>query len=193
MITLASKSVARRNMLESAGIAFDVVAPTSEEAERKAKWRGTPAELAIALAQDKALSISRVHGEDWVIGADQTLDCDGHLFTKPKNRVEAREQLLTLREKIHHLHAAVTLAHQGQTTWTHCETVSLTMRHFSDAFLEEYLDTEIHHIIHCVGTYRFEGLGAQLFSEVNGSYHAILGMPLLPLLQKLREHGLIAT
>jgi septum formation protein len=191
MLILASKSQARRKLLHDAGIEFAVQAPDFNEAAAK---RGLliPTDMALRLAEGKALSISTNNINAHVIGSDQTLECDSRIFSKPKSIDEAREHLNILRGKTHHLHSAIALAHQSKIVWSTVETVTMTMRNFSKQFLEDYLAAESEHVLHCVGAYRFEGPGLQLFEKVEGSYHAILGMPLLPLLQKLRQHGLIA-
>jgi septum formation protein len=149
--------------------------------------------MAVKLAEGKAVSVSAKSNIAYVIGSDQILECAGRIFSKPKSVAEAREHLKLLSGETHFLHSAVTLAHQSKILWSCCETVSMTMRSLSPQFIENYLVAESEHILHCVGAYRFEGPGLQLFEKAEGSYHAILGMPILPLLQKLRDHGLIAT
>jgi septum formation protein len=191
MLILASKSLARRKLLQDAGIAFEAQAPDFDEAAQKQN-RLTPIEMAIKLAERKALSISN-NNKAHIIGSDQILEHDNTIFSKPNSIEEARDHLKLLAGHKHQLHSAVALAYQGKILWSFVETVTMTMRNFSAQFLEDYLAKESEHILHCVGAYRFEGPGLQLFEEVEGSYHAILGMPLLPLLQKLRQHGLIAT
>jgi septum formation protein len=194
MLILASKSLARRKMLQDAGIEFTSHVPEFDEATVKQSMSGfTPVAIAEKLAEGKALSVSKTHAKAFVIGSDQTLECDGAYFSKPSSIHEARQHLNLLKGRKHQLHAAATLALDGKILWTTCETVTLTMRNFTDQFLLDYLAAEADEILHCVGAYRFEGRGQQLFEKVEGGYHAILGMPLLPLLQKLRDHGLIAT
>ena len=180
-------------MLEAAGILFEPVeAELDEEAAKAGLWgagfdaRGVAEEL----AQLKALSVS-APGEALVLGSDQTLERnDGTLMNKPASRDEAWGQLTSLRGTTHQLHSAAVIAERGQAVWWGCETVALTMRPFSDAFLEEYLDREWEHIRWSVGGYRIEGPGVQLFERIEGSHFAILGMPLIPLLSYLRERGL---
>jgi septum formation protein len=191
MLILASKSLARRKLLQDSGIAFEAQAPDFDETAHKQN-RLLPKEMAIKLAEGKALSISN-NNQAHVIGSDQILEHYGTIFSKPKSIEEARDHLKLLAGQKHHLHSAVAIAHQGNILWSAVETVTMTMRNFSAQFLEDYLAAESEHVLHCVGAYRFEGPGLQLFEKVEGNYHAILGMPLLPLLQKLREHGLIAT
>jgi septum formation protein len=195
-LLLASKSAARRAMLEAAGVAFEPVeAELDEEAAKAGLWgagfdaRGVAEEL----AQLKALSVVAPPGS-LVLGSDQTLERDdGTLLGKPRSRAEAFGQLASLRGTTHQLHSAAVFAEAGEAVWWHCETAALTMRSFGDAFLEAYLDREYEQIRWSVGGYRIEGLGVQLFERVEGSHFAILGMPLLPLLAYLRERGLAPT
>ncbi|HEX8240579.1 MAG TPA: nucleoside triphosphate pyrophosphatase [Allosphingosinicella sp.] len=195
-ILLASKSAARRQMLEAAGVPFETVeAELDEEAAKAGLWgagfdaRGVAEEL----AQLKALSVS-AGAEDLVLGSDQTLERDdGTLLGKPASRDEARGQLQSLRGASHQLHSAAVIARGGESVWWGSESVVLTMRPFSDAFLEDYLDREYEQIRWSVGGYRIEGPGAQLFERIEGSHFAVLGMPLLPLLGYLRERGLLKT
>jgi septum formation protein len=183
-------------MLEAAGVPFETVeAELDEEAAKAGLWgagfdaRGVAEEL----AQLKALSVA-AGGRDLVLGSDQTLERgDGTLLGKPTSRDEARGQLMSLRGDSHRLHSAAVLAEGGEAIWWHCESVSLTMRPFSDAFLEDYLDREYEHIRWSVGGYRIEGEGVQLFDRIEGSHFAILGMPLLPLLGYLRERGILKS
>lgn len=195
-LLLASKSAARREMLEAAGVKFETVeAELDEEAAKAGLWgagfdaRGVAEEL----AQLKALSAPG-GAQDLVLGCDQTLERDdGTLLGKPASREEARGQLQSLRGATHQLHSAAVIAQSGESVWWGSETVSLTMRPFGDAFLEDYLDREYERIRWSVGGYRIEGPGAQLFERIEGSYFAILGMPLLPLLGYLRERGMLRT
>jgi len=192
MIYLASQSATRRRMLEAAGVPFQsVAAPLDEEAE-KARLRGagcSASDLALALARAKALSAA---GEGLILGADQTLEMDdGAMLDKPASRQEAKEQLRALSGRVHRLHSAAVAAEHGGIVWQGIETVALTVRPLSDAFIERYLDAEYDAIRWSVGGYRIEGLGAQLFSAIEGSHFAILGLPLLPLLAFLRSHGIL--
>ena len=195
-LLLASKSAARRQMLEAAGVPFETVEAELDEAAAKAGLWGAGFDargVAEELAQLKALSVSSSDG-DLVLGSDQTLERDdGTLLGKPASREEARGQLQSLRGATHRLHSAAVIAQGGESIWWGSETVSLTMRPFSDAFLEDYLDREYEQIRWSVGGYRIEGPGAQLFDRIEGSHFAILGMPLLPLLAYLRERGLLQS
>ena len=195
-LLLASKSAARRTMLEAAGVPFEAVEADLDEEEAKARLWSDGCEgrrLAEELARLKALSVS-ADGTDLVLGSDQILERDdGTILSKPASREEARGQLVSLRGGTHRLHSAAAIAQGGETVWAGFETVALTMRPFSDAFLEAYLDREYEAIRWSVGGYRIEGPGAQLFERIEGSHFAILGMPLLPLLSYLRERGLLQS
>jgi septum formation protein len=195
-LLLASKSAARRHMLEAAGVPYETVeAELDEESAKAGLWgagfdaRGVAEEL----AQLKALSV-KAAASDLVLGSDQTLERDdGTLLGKPTSRDEARRQLLSLGGSTHRLHSAAVIAEGGEGIWWGCESVELTMRPLGDAFLEDYLDREYEHVRWSVGGYRIEGPGAQLFERIEGSHFAILGMPLLPLLGYLRERGLLKS
>jgi septum formation protein len=181
-------------MLEDAGVPFDTAeAELDEESAKAGLWgagfdaRGVAEEL----AQLKALSV-RAAPEQLVLGADQTLEMeDGTLLGKPASREEARSQLRLLGGATHQLHSAAVIVEGGEAVWWHCDSVTLTMRTFSDAFLEAYLGREYEAIRWSVGGYRIEGPGAQLFDRVEGSHFSVLGLPLLPLLAYLRERGVL--
>jgi septum formation protein len=183
-------------MLEAAGVPFDAAAPELDEAAAKAGLVGAgfdPRSVAEELAQLKALSI-RAGSGDLVLGSDQVLELeDGEMLGKPESRDEALAQLRGLSGRTHLLHSAAVIAENGEGIWWHSETVSLTMRPLSEAFLADYLDREYEQIRWSVGCYRVEGLGAQLFERIEGSHFAVLGMPLLPLLTYLRERRLLAS
>ncbi len=152
---------------------------------------GSAADAALLLAEAKAL---RVREPDTVvIGADQMLSCDGEWFEKPADLQAARHHLLRLRGRPHELTSAVTCARDGVIIWHHVATARLTMRPFSEAFLDHYLAVEGTALLACVGAYRLEGLGIQLFDSVDGPDSVILGLPLLPLLGFLRQHGVLQT
>ena len=195
-LLLASKSAARRQMLEAAGVPFETVEAELDEAAAKAGLWGAGFDargVAEELAQLKALSVAAGEG-DLVLGSDQTLERgDGTLLGKPASRDEARGQLLSLGGATHRLHSAAVVAEGGEALWWGCETVELTMRPLSERFVERYLDREYESIRWSVGGYRIEGPGAQLFERIEGSHFAILGMPLLPLLAYLRERGLLTS
>jgi len=194
-IILASKSAARRAVLDGAGVPYQATVAGVDEDAVKASLLADghgPRDIADALAELKALKVSRGRPE-FVIGSDQTLDLDGTLYDKAESVDAARERLQLLRGKTHKLHSAVVVAKDGAPIWREIVTASLTMRDFSDAFLEDYLATEGPHALGSVGCYRLEGPGAQLFSKIEGDYFAILGLPLMGLMDLLRRHGELAA
>lgn len=191
-LILASKSVARRAVLTDAGVPFTVqVADVDEDA---LKMPGVdPVELAVELARAKALAVSRHDADAWVLGADQTLAFDGGLVSKAPTLTAAREGLIAMRGRTHQLHSGAALARNGQVVWSGVDTVEMKMRDFSDAFLDAYLAAEGEALLTCVGSYRLEGLGSQLFEAVEGDYFTVLGLPLWPVLAELRRAGVIAS
>jgi septum formation protein len=193
-VVLASKSAARAAMLRGAGVAFVADSADVDEAPvRDALQRNNAdtATAAIALAELKATEVAARHPGALVIGADQILDCDGTWFDKPSDMAEARVHLMALRGRDHRQFSGVCLVRDGVTLWTHADLAVLTMRSFSDDFLHGHLAATGDAVLSCVGAYQLEGLGAQLFSAVEGDYFTVLGMPLLPLLDVLRGHGVI--
>jgi septum formation protein len=194
-LVLASASPARGELLRHAGIAFVVAPAAVDEVEVKAAYlaeRRTAAECAAALAEAKAARVSRRHPGSLVVGADQMLVCDGAWFDKPGDLAAARAQLIALRGKRHELVSAVCVVRDGELLWHFVDRSTLTMRSFSDAFLEDYLAAAGADALGSVGAYRLEAIGVQLFARIEGGYFAILGLPLLPLLDFLRGHGVIA-
>jgi septum formation protein len=194
-IILASKSAARTAVLTGAGVPFEVaVAGVDEDAVKTAMLAegATARDVADALAELKAVKISRGR-PGFVIGADQTLEFEGGLYDKAETLDAARERLKLLRGKPHQLHSAVVVAKDGAPIWREVVSATLTMRDFSDGFLEDYLAAEGEHALGSVGCYRLEGPGAQLFSKIEGDYFAILGLPLLGLLDLFRRHGAVAA
>jgi septum formation protein len=192
-LILASKSATRRAVLKGAGVPFEIASSGVDEDAAKAALlaRGaSPKAIAEALAQEKALAVS-VARPGLVIGADQTLEFEGGLYDKVDTVAAARERLLRLRGKPHQLHSAVVVARDGQPIWRETVSATLRMREFSDAFLEAYLAQEGEAALGSVGCYRLEGLGAQLFARIEGDYFAILGLPLLGLLDLLRQHQVL--
>ena len=191
-LILASKSAARRALLTDAGVPFVVqVADVDEDA---LKTPGVdPVELAVELARAKALAVSRHDADAWVLGADQTLSFEGGLVSKAPTLQAARERLSAMRGRSHQLHSGAALARNGQVVWSGADTVEMKMRDFSDAFLDAYLATEGEGLLACVGSYRLEGLGSQLFETVEGDYFTVLGLPLWPVLAELRRAGVIAS
>jgi septum formation protein len=194
-LILASGSTARAKILTDAGVAFTVERPTVDEEAVKLGLRAeglAVRDQADALAEVKALSVSRKR-PGYVIGADQMLALNDQAFDKPKDRADAYAHLQRMSGQTHHLISAVVLAKDGAVIWRHIETPRLTMRPLSPAFIEGYLDAIGPAAFDSVGAYQLEGLGAQLFTKIEGDYFAILGLPLLPLLAILRRHGVVAT
>lgn len=185
-LILASKSAARREVLANAGVNFDVqVAGVDEDA---LKVPGAdPRELAIELAKAKALAVSVQHPEAVVLGADQTLAFDGGLISKAPDLQQARARLADMRGKPHQLHSGVALAKGGQIIWSGADTAHMVVRDFSNAFLDAYIAAEGEELLYCVGSYRLEGMGSQLFDKVDGDYFTVLGMPLWLVLEQLRR------
>ena len=189
-VTLASESRARGELLRAAGVTFASLTSGVDEALEKAALLdagASPAEVAAALADRKAVSVSR-RTTGLVIGADQTLEVDGRLYDKTATLEETRGRLVQLRGRAHRLHAAVSLARDGAVLWRNLTTVTLTMRDFSEAFLESYLARHGQAVASSVGAYHLEGEGVQLFESIEGDYFAVLGLPLTPLLAALRAH-----
>jgi septum formation protein len=179
-------------MLRAAGLQFDAVAPAIDEDEVKHSLRAANASgaaIAEMLAELKAQRVSLRHGGSHVIGADQVLECEGVHFDKPASRDDAMAQLRRLRGKSHDLISAAVVVKDGLRLWHHVGRATLTMRACSDGFLAQYLDVMGDRVLTTVGGYEIEGLGAQLFAETRGDHFTILGLPLLPLLEFLRETG----
>ena len=191
-LILASASAIRRFMLEQAGVEFVLQPGTVDETEEK-RNHSDPVQLASALAEAKALSVSRDRLDEWVIGSDSVVSVSGRRFDKPSDRDQAAEHLRFFSGKEMVLTSAVALAHNGVAEWLHCDSARLKVRPLSERFIERYLDAEWPEVGYCVGVFRLEGPGVQLFEAIDGSYFTILGMPLLPLLEALRERGLLLS
>ena len=191
---LASASLTRRALLTDAGLAFEAVATGIDEAavKRQARADGiVPEEAALRLARLKAQAVSRPGAI--VVGADQILVCEGAWFDKPPDPAAARTQLQALRGKPHRLATATAAYRDGTELWSHTVAPQLHMRIFSDAFLDEYLRAEGHAVLGSVGAYRLEGLGQHLFQSIPGEHSAMLGLPMLPLLDFLRSCGIVLS
>lgn len=195
-VILASTSSVRRSLLTAAGVAYEARSPGVDEDLTKTRLLqggATPKDVAQALAAEKALAISTQRPEALVIGADQTLDLGGALFDKVSTLGAARERLLQLRGRRHQLHAALAVARKGEVIWRESSSPVLTMRDFSEAFLDAWLARQGEAILGSVGCYRLEDEGVQLFSAIEGDYFAILGLPLTGLLALLRDEGVLIT
>ena len=197
MIVLASQSASRRAMLTAAQVPFEAMAPGVDEDAVKDALRADGLDaraLADALAELKALKVSRRVPGALVLGCDQTLSLDdGSMIDKAVDREDAARVLRLLSGRVHHLHSAAVVALNGEAIWRHVERVRMTVRPLSEAFIATYLDGDWDALRWCVGCYRIEGPGAQLFSKVEGSQFAIQGLPLLPLLDFLRVRAVLLS
>lgn len=193
-LILASESASRKAMLSAAGVPFTAVAAHIDETailQSMLAENASPRDIADALAELKAVKISRGATGALVLGGDQMLECDGRLYEKARTIAEARETLLALRGKKHRLISAAVIARDGAAIWRHIDDATLTMRDFSGAFLDDYMSKAGSILTGGVGAYESEGLGLQLFSSIRGDSYTIRGMPLLPILEALRNHGII--
>ena len=195
-LLLASKSEARRRMLDAAGVPFEVAEAELDEEDAKAGLIATgfePRDLAEMLAEMKARSVA-APADSLVLGADQVLERDdGSMLSKPRSRAEALDQLRLLSGRTHYLHSGAVVLEAGERAWGRTETAALSVRELGEDFLEAYLDREYDQIRWSVGGYRIEGPGVQLFDQIQGSHFAILGLPLLSLLEFLRERGILSS
>ncbi|MDC3402254.1 Maf family nucleotide pyrophosphatase [Alphaproteobacteria bacterium] len=186
-LILASGSSARASLLRGAAVPFDVEVSGVDEAAIKDKHDGSPEDLCLALAAAKAAKIAT---DKFVIGADQILICDGKIYDKPADLNVARSNLLELKGKDHHLVNGVVIYRNGEIVWQFSNRIRLRMRDFSSDFLDQYIAHQGDTILSSVGSYRLEAMGPHLFDDIEGDYFSILGLPLLPLLDELRKHGL---
>ncbi len=191
-LVLASKSISRRQILTDAGVAYEWIDAGVDET--KIKHQGladgkSPDEIAVMLAHAKALRVAEYHSDAIVLGCDQMLVCDGTIFDKPQNLDDARQHLMTFRGTTHTLISAMVLLSLDAPPWEYTDHATLTVRDFTDTFLDGYIKSEGESILTSVGAYRLEGCGIQLFDDIVGNYFTILGLPLLPLLNELRQRG----
>jgi septum formation protein len=190
MIILGSQSKTRLSLLRNAGVAVEAMpSPCDEEAIKAKTPSANATELAQHLAREKSLALSAIKPNDLILGADQTLSLHDHILHKTSSGRAAKEQLLMLRGQQHHLHSAVCVTRNRTVIFETLAMASLKMRHFSAEFLETYVDTVGDDVAMSLGGYQIEGLGIQLFENIEGDHSVILGLPLLPLLAFLREVG----
>lgn len=194
-LVLASASQARADMLAKAGVASRIEPARIDEQAIKAAMLAEDAparDIADKLAEMKALRTSRKCAGDFVLGADQVLMCNGRIFDKATSRDEAAAHLRELRGRTHQLLSAAVIVRDSEPIWRHIGVARLTMRSFSDGFVEQYLDDLGDRVLETVGGYHLEGLGVQLFHAVDGDYFTVLGLPLLPVLAFLRTHDFLS-
>lgn len=199
-LVLASASRARQSMLKAAGVPFSVDVAAIDEAAAKDSLKGErapPRAVAETLAELKARRVGQRRPDALVLGCDQVLslgtEAGAAIFDKPADRAAAAAQLRALSGQRHILISAAVVVREGRLLWHHADMAELTMRPLSDDFIDGYLQSAGDDVLHSVGAYQLEGLGAQLFSAVRGDFFTILGLPLLPLLGFLREHGVVPT
>ncbi|WP_226951401.1 Maf-like protein [Rhizobium terrae] len=191
-LVLASSSPFRRMLMENAGLAFESRAADIDERKIEAGLEGAnPDQVASTLAAAKAIEVSGHFPGALVIGSDQTMSLDSRVYHKPRTLSEARENLLSLSGRTHRLNSALAFARDGQIIWKHVAHADLTVRPLGEAFVDRYLSRVGEKVFGSVGAYQLEGEGIQLFSKIDGDYFTILGLPMLPLLEELRELGAI--
>lgn len=191
-LILASSSLIRRAMLDAAGIHYQAIPSAVDESAIKS-GNDDPAEIAGNLAIAKAVDVSRSRVDDWVIGSDSVVSVEGRIFDKPGDRDQAAEHLRFFSGKEMQLTSAAALVRNGVAEWSAVQIAKLAVRDLSAAFIDDYLDAEWPEVGYCVGVFRLEGRGVQLFDRIDGDYFTILGMPLLPLLGALRERGMVSA
>lgn len=193
LLVLASSSPFRRMLMDNAGLTFKTRAASIDERAIEATLVDgvTPGNVAMELARAKALDVSRDLQGALVLGSDQTMSLGERVYHKPKDLDEAKRHLLSLSGNTHRLNSAIALAQDDRVIWEHVSHAELTVRPLSESFVERYIQRCGDKLLGSVGAYQLEGEGIQLFSEIRGDYFTILGLPLLPLLEKLREIGAI--
>jgi septum formation protein len=192
-LILASQSQVRQALLANAGLSFETIpAAIDERAIQRNSGLTTGSEIAVLLACEKARDVSLRSPGRYVIGADQTLECDGRLFNKPVGRAEAATHLRALSGRTHTLHAGVAIVRDGKPLFEDVSVARMTMRELSEDTIEAYLNAVGDAATASVGAYQLENMGVHLFSRVEGDHFSILGLPLLPLLAFLRGQGLLS-
>lgn len=189
-LILASQSASRRAMLEAAGVPFLALPAALDERALEAELaHAAPDAVALALAGAKALAVSALHPGRLVLGSDSLVEVDGRRFDKPAHRDEAATHLRLFSGREMRLHSAAALARDGVVVWSHAALARLQVRPLSEAFIADYLSHEWPQVAGCVGVFRIEGRGVQLFENIEGDHFTVLGMPLLPVLAALRAQG----
>lgn len=189
-LILASQSASRRAMLDAAGVTYEAMPAYLDERALEASLQGSPPDLvALALAEAKALAVSKERPEATVLGSDSLVAVDGRRFDKPASRDQAAEHLRFFSGREMQLFSAACLARGDQVLWTHVALARLQVRELSEAFIADYLAHEWPAVAGCVGVFRIEARGVQLFNAIEGDHFTVLGMPLLPVLGALREQG----
>lgn len=193
-LILASKSASRRAMLDAGGVEHDAIPAAIDERAMEQEMGGSePSEIAQALAAAKAAFVSQDYPGRWVLGSNSLVEVAGQRFDKPQSRDEAADHLRFFSGRTMHLHSAAALARDGQIDWIAPSLATLHVRELSEDFVQSYLDAEWPEVSHCVGVFRIEALGVQLFERILGDQFTVLGMPLLAVLGALRERGLLAA
>ncbi|WP_128891441.1 nucleoside triphosphate pyrophosphatase [Erythrobacter sp. HKB08] len=190
---LASKSASRRAMLDALGLAYESIPANVDERALEAEMEGAPAEeIAQALAVAKAADVARTHGDAIVLGSDSLVEVEGRRFDKPSSREDAASHLRFFSGKTIQLHSAAALMRGEQVLWVGHDRAALSVRELSEEFIAAYLDAEWPEVGYCVGVFRIEALGPHLFETIRGDQFTVLGMPLLQVLEALREEGVVA-
>ncbi len=191
-LILASQSSSRRAMLDAAGVVYDAIPAHIDERALEASLEGADAAAtALALAEAKALAVSRENPAALVLGSDSLVVVEGRRFDKPASRENAADHLRFFSGKEMELHSAAALARDGVILWHHADVARLAVRVLSEDFIAAYLDAEWPEVSYCVGVFRIEARGITLFDQLDGNHFTVLGMPLLPVLGALRDYGVL--
>ena len=185
-IILGSSSSSRRKILNNSGVVFTTKKPTLNESIEKRKFKGSKKELPIYLAEKKALSINSKK-QDLVIGADQILLFKGKVYDKPKSLEEAKKHLLEFSGKTHHLISGTVIARNKTIIWRHLSLAKMKMHPLTKKTVDDYLALSGKKILKSVGAYNIEGYGVKLFNKIDGDYYSIVGLPIIPLLNKIKK------
>ena len=193
-LILASSSASRQMLMRNAGLTFSAIPADIDERaldEQLERDGANPEEVALELARAKALAVSALYPEALVLGCDQTMALGTRVYHKPKTTAEAEAHLLSLSGKVHRLNSAAVLVRHGEVVWQIVSSAELTVRTLSTEFVSRHLQRVGEKALSSVGAYQLEGEGIQLFTSIEGDYFTILGLPLLPLLSKLRDMDVI--